>query len=87
MWPLGPEWDDDQITLLSIIEATKLPNVDIPQVLAPSNVKQTKKILLQLYHNLKALARIEEESITQQKIKHQINQRCLQYETAPGKMI
>jgi len=86
-WPFGSEWTDDCNTIHSIIHDTKLPDINLPQHLDSSNIIPTKRLLLQLYHNLKALARIEEENITQQNIKYHINQRCLQYETAPGKMI
>ena len=52
-----------------------------------TNVFSTRKYILNLYRNVKALSQVEEEKINTNRIKHFIQQRCIQYETNPGQMI
>src|SRR3954453_15543935 len=86
-WPIGEEWITDLKTFDEISRKAKLPTFSLPTVLTESNVKDARKTILTCYHNLKALFRVEEANISQQRIKHFISQRCLQYESNPGKMI
>src|SRR5215216_1908737 len=86
-WPIEVEWEEDIITLYDIINNTDLPMQSIPDHITPDNVIATRKYILDLYRNIKALSKIEENNINTNRIKHFIYQRCLQYETSPGRMI
>ena len=86
-WPIGNEWTADLDIIKTVTHSAKLLVFPLPDILTKYNVKNVRKSLLIMYHNLKALSRIEKTNISNQRIKYFIDQRCLQYESNPGKMI
>ena len=86
-WPLDHEWSIDKIAIESILKEYQLDSYIIPDSINANNIRAIKKVMVEIYNIVYKLTKIQESKLTEEKIKYHINQRCVDYDTNPSKMI
>ena len=86
-WPQGDEWRADKLIINKIEETISSHNTILPDLIDLNNVQSTKKSLVELYNVVYKLTKIEEMKLQEDRIKYHINQRYINYDTNPIKMI
>ena len=81
------KWIIDKNIVETILIECQITGFQLPHVIDINNVKQTKKIMLDIYNMIYKLTKLQETQLTEERIKFHINQRCVDYDQDPSKMI
>jgi len=77
LWPKGIKWLQQQEKIHHIISTQKLDQIDLPVTLDSSNIRPTKRTLLQLYKTIYKKAHYEQRQLEHERITHNVKLRCL----------
>ena len=85
-YPQGIEWFEMYHTILNICQETNIETT-LTSYIDSNIVKDIKVELKRIYTLLYKLSKVEENKLTNDKISHCIQQRCIDYDTNLSKMI